>query len=89
MAAVKTEAAITFERPDITTRFQQLPHIFDQARLGYDTLGIARHFPTLADYTTQNEITVERNELATRFQRLPLHLRPFWTRPQHSRHCLT
>jgi hypothetical protein len=27
----KTEAAITFERLEITTRFQLLPHILDQA----------------------------------------------------------
>ena len=51
MAAVKTEAAITFERREITTRFQLLglpPHIFDQARLGYDIVDIARHIPTPA-----------------------------------------
>jgi len=44
MAAVKTEAAITFERLAITMRFQLRSHIFDQARLGYDTVDIARHF---------------------------------------------
>ena len=52
MAAVKTEAAITFERLEITTRFKLPPP--RQARLGYDTVDIARHFPTLADYRIQN-----------------------------------
>ena len=48
MAAVKTEAAITFERLEITTRFQpSIPHIFDQNRLGYD---IVRHYPTSAEF---------------------------------------
>ncbi len=42
MAVVKTQAAITFERIEITMRFQFLPHIFDQARHGYDTVDISR-----------------------------------------------
>ena len=45
----KTEAAITFEWLEITTPFQLLPQIFDQAQLGYDTVDIApdilRHRP--------------------------------------------
>ncbi len=49
MAAVKTEAAITFERD-----FNFYPHIFDQARLGYDIVDIARHFPTSAVDRIQN-----------------------------------
>ena len=50
------EAAITFERLEITPRFQlsAYPHIFDQARLGYDTVDIARHFMTSAAYRIQN-----------------------------------
>ena len=54
MAAGKTEAAITFERLELTTRFQLLPHIFDQAGLGYDTVDIARHFLTSAVDRFQN-----------------------------------
>ena len=56
MAAVKTEAAITFER-EITTRFQLLtPHFYPtfSTRLDLDmtlsTLPDSRHFPMLADY---------------------------------------
>jgi len=36
MAAVNTGAAIAFEQPKITMRFQLLHPHFDQARLGYD-----------------------------------------------------
>ncbi len=97
MAAGKTEAAITFERLEITTRFQLMPHIFDQVRLGYDTVNIVRYFLTSADYTefkmaateTESGKTIERNQLVAQFQRLPIHLRPCWTRPWHSRHCPT
>ena len=37
MAATKPELEITFERKEISMRFQRLPHIFDHARLGLDT----------------------------------------------------
>jgi len=43
MAAVTTQAAITFERLEITMRFQLLPPHFHKARLIYDTVDIARH----------------------------------------------
>ena len=52
MAAGKTEATATFERFEITMRFQLLPPHF---RLGYDTVDIARHFLTSAAYRIQNE----------------------------------
>jgi len=55
MAAVQTEAAITFERLEISMRFQLLPTIFDQIRLGYDTVDIVRHIQTSAAYRTQND----------------------------------
>ena len=54
MAAVETQTAITFERPEMTTRLQLLPSHFRQARLGYDTVDISRHFTTLAVYRIQN-----------------------------------
>ncbi len=79
-------------------RFRHLPHIFDQARLGYDTADVARHFVTSVVGRRPNskwrprkpevEITIERNELATQFQRLLLHLRPCRTRPWHIGHWL-
>ena len=37
MGAVLTDAAITFERLEISTRFQLLHHIFDQVRHKHDT----------------------------------------------------
>ena len=56
MAALKTEAEITFELLEISMRFQLLryPDIFDKVRLGYDNADIARHFPTSAAYRIQN-----------------------------------
>ena len=37
MADWKPEEEISFERNEVATRFQQLPHIFDHARLRYAT----------------------------------------------------
>ena len=61
MVAVKTEAAITFDRLEITTRFQLLPPHFrpeygrnQKSRHGYDIVDIARHFPTSAVVPIQN-----------------------------------
>ncbi len=54
MAAVETQTAITFERPEMTTRLQLLPPHFRQARPEYDTVDIARHFPSLTEYRIQN-----------------------------------
>jgi hypothetical protein len=50
----KTEAVVTFKRLEITMRCQLLPHIFDHARLGYDTADIARHFVMSAVGRIQN-----------------------------------
>jgi len=48
-AAAKMEAAITFERLEIKTRFQLLTHIFDHARHAFVTADISRHRPTWPD----------------------------------------
>jgi len=64
-------------------RFGFYHHIlFDQVRLEYDTVDIARlsrRWPLtefkMAVTEPEGKITVDRNELTTRFQRLPQHLR--------------
>jgi hypothetical protein len=40
IAAVKTEVAITFQRLEITTRFQIVPQHFEEIRLEYNTVDI-------------------------------------------------
>jgi hypothetical protein len=45
IAGCKPEIEITFERKEIATWFQRIPHIFDPARLEYNTADIARHWP--------------------------------------------
>jgi len=47
----KPEVEITFERKEMATRFQRLPHIFDHARLRYATDDMTRRRPT---WETQN-----------------------------------
>ena len=58
MVATKPEVEITFERQKMAPRFQLLPpHIFGPDRLGYDTVDIVHHCPTLvtlADYRIHN-----------------------------------
>ena len=54
MAAVKTEAAISFERVETTTGYQLLVPYFDQTRRGYDTFDIGQHFPTLTNHRIKN-----------------------------------
>ncbi len=45
-AAIKPEVEITFEREQMTKRFQRLPHIFDHVRHRYGIADMVRHRPT-------------------------------------------
>jgi len=77
---LETGSEITFERKEVATRFQRLPHIFDHARLRYatgDMADVGRHRKRKwRRHKPEVEITFERKKLATRFQSLPPHFRP-------------
>ena len=59
MAAIKPEVEITFERKEMAMRFQRLPHIFDHARLRYDTADTARRWPTSETHMSATKPEVE------------------------------